>query len=769
MRVVEENVDERLLTGPPPGRADPPAYSPVAAPAESAGQPAGEGKPRTDNAPALLSSRTWSASSRALVLIETERLRGGGFVLAPVFLAAGAFTYSAAAAEPEWFAILLSALAAMLGLVLLRERTFVRALAAVALLVALGFAAGKAEAWRRSTPMLGSAVATEITGRIVALERQHSGRVRVIVDVLTTQRPALRFAPSRIRVTAARLDAAFRPGVGIAGRVRLLPPSGPVRPGGYDFSWRAFFDGVGANGFFLGSPRAVPVAPPGRLAGLANRLEALRIAMADRIRDRIGGAEGEIAAALIVGAAAGIPNDLADAMRLSGLFHVLSISGLHMALVAGLVMGGLRLVFAFFPTFAERHAVKKVAAAAALAAATFYLFLSGAGVATQRSYLMVAVMLAAVIADRPALTMRNLAIAALAILVWSPHEIAGPSFQMSFAATAALIAGWRGFSAWRLRQQTPVRSTGLAATALRWTAAALAGVAATSLLAGGATTLFSAWHFHRVAPLGLFANLAAMPVVSGVIMPAGVAAALAMPFGLDGPFLDAMGRGIAAMNAIANETAARSPLDTVGLVPGHAVALFSAGLVVAAAATTRLAALAAPLLAAGAALAFGASPPGAFVSEDGRLVAVLDGDALAVNRSRPNAFSLDEWRRAVNVEKIVRPGAGGFTCENGLCVFGKPGGPLVVHVETGDAETWCGRAALIVFADPVAKTRCRPGEATVILRRTLARRGSAAIDFIQKDGRSRVVVEHAIAEPFRPWHAHRAFSRAARGLPERKP
>ncbi|MBK8458386.1 MAG: ComEC/Rec2 family competence protein [Phyllobacteriaceae bacterium] len=764
VREAEWRVDERLLTSTPA----PDLVAPLPAPRPPARMP-----PRQwYGAVALVRAmprKVGQALPAIAEALETERLRGGGFLLAPPFFGAGAYVYSVLAAEPGWIALLAAALALSMALWLAHGRPLARMLAALPLLVVAGLIAAKAESWRHSTPMLGSAVATQVSGRIVAIERQATGRLRITLDVLSTREPALRFAPQRIRVTAARLFPGAIPGVGIEGRVRLLPPSGPVRPGGYDFSWRAWFDGIGANGFFLGTPRPAAAAPAGWRASFTAGVEKLRTAMAERIRARVGGAEGEIAAALIVGVAAGVPEDLADAMRVSGLFHVLSISGLHMALVAGLVMGGLRLAFAMFPAFAERHAVKKFAAAAALGAAAFYLFLSGAGVATQRSFLMVAVMLAAVMADRAALTMRNLAIAALAILVWSPHEIAGPSFQMSFAATAALIAGWRVFSVWRAQPNTAPRQRGLARTLTGWIGAAVLGVAATSLLAGGATTLFSVWHFHRVAPLGLIANLAAMPVVSLVIMPSAVGATLAMPFGFDGPFLDAMGRGVATMNAIAVWTAARSPLDAVGMIPGLAVAVFSLGLVVVAAATTRLAWFGAPLLAGGAMLAFTGEAPDAFVSDDGRLVAVADGDALLVNRSRPNAFSLDEWQRAVNAARIVKPGVGGFSCDEGLCVHDSAGRPVVVHAEIGaDAGAWCSRAALLVIADPTMKNPCRRGEATVVTRRTLARRGSAAVEFIATGEGWRAEIVHAVAEPFRPWHAHRAFSRAARGLSERK-
>ncbi|TIT12583.1 MAG: ComEC/Rec2 family competence protein, partial [Mesorhizobium sp.] len=196
-------------------------------------------------------------------------------------------------------------------------------------------------------------------------------------------------------------------------------------------------------------------------ARLASAIEKARESIADHIRGLVGGPEGEIAAALIVGVRAGIPDEINEAMRRTGIYHIISISGLHMALVAGTIMLLLRGAFALFPDFASRRPVKKYAAAAALVSIAAYLVFSGIVVAAERSFIMLAVMLVAVLFDRAALTMRNLAISAIAVILVSPHEVVGPSFQMSFAATAALVgayAGWSDYRADRTTAPPPKRS-----------------------------------------------------------------------------------------------------------------------------------------------------------------------------------------------------------------------------------------------------------------------------------------------------------------------
>ena len=204
-------------------------------------------------------------------------------------------------------------------------------------------------------------------------------------------------------------------------------------------------------------------------------------------------------------------------MYVSSLAHVLSISGYHMAVVAGIVFFVVRALLALVPSLASRRPIKKWAAGAALSAAFFYLLLSGAEVATQRSFIMIAIVLIGVMVDRPALTFRTLTVAALCVMVLSPAAVVHPSFQMSFAATLALIAAYQHGLPWRADADTS-----LGARVALWGGREIAGLILASLVAGLATTPYAAFHFHRVAPYGVLANLLAMPVVSALVMPMGI-------------------------------------------------------------------------------------------------------------------------------------------------------------------------------------------------------------------------------------------------------
>jgi competence protein ComEC len=222
------------------------------------------------------------------------------------------------------------------------------------------------------------------------------------------------------------------------------------------------------------------------------------------------------------------------------------MSGYHMAVVAGIVFFLIRAGLALIPSLGNRYPIKKWAASGAIIAAAFYLLLSGAEVATQRSFIMIAIVLAGVIVDRAALTFRTLAVAAIVVLLLAPQAVVHPSFQMSFAATLALIATYQRALPWQ-----PDRDSPLGRRVALWGAREVTALLLASLVAGLATTPYAAYHFHRLAPYGVLANLLAMPVVSALVMPMGILGVVTMPFGFDAVFWRLMGDGIDWMIRVA--------------------------------------------------------------------------------------------------------------------------------------------------------------------------------------------------------------------------
>lgn len=742
---------------------------------------------RLPDAPAPLRRRHGRAPALRLALgdaLREEGERGTPFLFVPVFMGVGALSYFRLAFEPGWTGLWIAAALALFAALAWRGRALAHGAALAVLFVTIGALAAKFEVTRADTQMNGSEVATRLTGTVVAVQHLANGRVRLVVDILATERPELRYAPSRVRVTARGAPEGIGPGDTVTGVARLMPPSGPVRPGSYDFGFHSYFDGVGAVGFFYYDPerteRPAGAPPPSFRLAAANWIEGVRMAIAGRVRAVLDGAEGEVAATLIAGVRSGIPEDTAEAMRRTGLAHILSISGLHMALVAATVLLGFRAVFGLTPGFSSRHPVRKYGAAGALLACAFYLGISGAEVAAQRSFIMIAVMLTAVLFDREALSLRNLAISAIIVVALRPHEVTGPSFQMSFAATAALIGAYALWRDRRKRPDRPIRRSG-AATLARTAWLYVFGLAMTSVVAGLATAIFGAYHFNRVSPWSLPANLAAMPAVSAVVMPFAVMAALAMPFGLERPFLVLMGWGVGFVNGVAHWFSERTVLDAVGAIPGSAVLVLTAGMLALTLLSTRLRVLAIPLLVAGGAMLAARDLPAVLVSEDARLVALPSQGGLAVNRPRPNAFTAQNWLHATATATIVPPeraevdlsslpdltrAGAGFVCAGDVCAARTIGGALVVHVagtaKEAAVSAWCRLAAVIVFEDATVEEPCAGSGAVALTGRDLARRGSAEIRLARD---ARPVSSQSIAEPYRPWHGHRRFSREARGLP----
>src|SRR3982074_170615 len=426
---------------------------------------------------------------------------------------------------------------------------------------------------------------------------------------------------------------------------RLQPPLAPLRPGSYDFGRDLYFQGIGASGFVMGAVKAKePPASGGLALRYAAFMQGLRDAIDARIRTTLEGDQRAIATALLTGRRDAITTPVNDAMFISGLGHVLSISGYHMAVVAGVVFFAVRALLALIPALTVGFPIKKWSAAAALAAAAFYLLLSGAEVATQRSFFMTAVVLIAVMVDRRAITFRTLAVAAMIVLMTAPEALVHPSFQMSFAATLGLVAL---VQVGMPRLFAAPDNSATAKVAL-WGGREIAMLALASLVAGLATTPYAAFHFHRITPYGVLANLAAMPVVSALVMPAGLLGLVAMPFGFDGVFWWLMGIGIDWMIAVTQWVAA---------LPGAVgrMAAFGIGpLIAASIGIVLLGLLRTPLRWSGAVVllvamvwAIRVPQPDILISADGRNVGVRGQDGrLHLMRAAKDAFLVKEWLAA---------------------------------------------------------------------------------------------------------------------------
>lgn len=394
---------------------------------------------------------------------------------------------------------------------------------------ALGAAAAEWRTDRVAAPRLPGEIGPVIVeGWVEAVE---IGAPRTRMKLRVHRIEGLDDAPVFVRITSPG-ERAFTAGRAIRCRAMLRPPDGPLAPGGYDFARRAYFEQLGATGFALGSCRPIEAPlPEDAWTRAVLQVAALRSDMAETIHDASPGRGGAVAASLIVGDRSHVAEEVNQALFDSGLGHILSVSGLHMSIAGGVVYAGLAALLSLVPALALRFPVPKLAAGGALVMLTLYLIISGASVPAQRAFVMAAVALGAKLIDRPAISMRGLALAALLIVLWMPESVLEPGFQMSFAATAALVAAFEG---WDARRKSAVRlpTPGPIVGSLQAISAGVGGALMVSFVAGLATDPFALYHFQRYSVYGLPANLAVSPLVTFVMAPAAVLAALAAPFGL---------------------------------------------------------------------------------------------------------------------------------------------------------------------------------------------------------------------------------------------
>jgi competence protein ComEC len=449
--------------------------------------------------------------------------------------------------------------------------------------------------------------------------------------------------------------------------------------------------------------------------------DGTREAIDKRIRTILPGDNGAIASALITGKRDTISTPVNEAMYVSGLAHVLSISGYHMAVVAGIMFFTLRALFALMPAFGNRHPIKKWAALAALGAAAFYLVLSGAEVATQRSFIMIAIVLIGVMVDRPTLTFRTLTVAAFGVLLLAPEAVIHPSFQMSFAATLALVAGYQQGLPWMSKGG----DTPLAAKIALWGGREIVGLLIVSLLAGTATIPYIAYHFHRISPYGVIANLIAMPVVSAWIMPVGILGLMIMPLGLDGFCWRLMGGGIEWMTFVALwVTSFPGALGRIAAFGAGPLLVCTAGLVVLCLFKTPLRFIGAFLIAGAAILMVRAPQPDVQIAADGSAIALRgENGRLSMVKSGSDVFAFREWLAAdadARTPKDATLGEG-IRCDAAGCVGKLRDGSLVAIAKTVEAfEEDCRRAVLVVSARDAP-----PGCAAVVIDRNVWRRSGA--------------------------------------------
>jgi competence protein ComEC len=599
----------------------------------------------------------------------------------------------AASLALPWHADRVAAAAAMaaciaIGLALRGGARQVLVAAGITMLIGFGVAATRTQ--RVAAPRLAQPGFAQLVGVITAAEdRSASGEIRLHVAPFD---PAL---PPRVRIgvpqagMAAVLRAALIPGARISAPTRLAPPQGPMLPGGQDFARQTWFDGIGATGTALGPVSLLAPAPPP--SALAARLAAARAALTALLYARLPGTPGSFAAALVTGERGAIPKPVVAAMRDAGLAHLLSISGLHIAIVAAGTLWTTRKLLLLWPWLALRVPVQAIGAAAAAGAAIAYTLLAGSEIPMVRACLATVIVLAGVMLGREALTLRMIAAAALVILLFRPEALFDPSFQLSFAAVTGLVALYQSRLG-RWLNTRPVHD----GWARRLARLALALIV-TGLIAEAMLSATALYHFNRTGLYGAIANLLAIPLTSFVIMPLQIAALAFDRLGIAAPLWWLLGHAYGLLIGWA-EWVARWPGGVLRLptMPPTAYALLIGGglwLCLWNGSVRRWAVL--PLTV-GAVLALTARPPDIWVSADGRQIGLrADSATLLTLRAPPQGFAATRWRTASATDADIALAAyAGARCNRWGCRVTIGSGADAAQLWLTLARTLPDRAAL---------------------------------------------------------------------------
>lgn len=636
--------------------------------------------------------------------------RGALFPWAPVFLAIGIGLYFALRWEPQpaHYAATLC-ICAVAGIAGWRGGPVLGPLWWALALVAAGLCLAGARAHLVAGPQIGWRYYGPVEGRVVGMDRSASDAVRLVLDRVVLDRVAPEATPDRVRVSlhGEQGFAALRPGQIVMMTAHLSVSNGPVEPDSFDFRRHAWFLGLGAVGY-----TRTPVLLLAPSAGDQPVFTA-RMWLSNHVQTALPGESGAFAAAVMAGDRSGMGQTTLDALRVSNLAHLLAISGLHMGLLSGFIFSLFRLGFAAWPALGLRVPAKKLSAFLALIVAAFYLALSGGNVATERAFVMVGVVLVAVMLDRRALTLRAVAVAALIILTLRPDALMGPGFQMSFAATTALVAvfGW-------LREADLPRLP-------KWMRP-VAAVVVSSAVAGLATAPLGAAHFNQFAHYGLIANLLSVPLMGVLIMPAAVLATCLMPFGLEAAPLWVMGQGLSWILSVAHWTAGlEGARGAVWSPPAVVLPLmaFGALAVILWQGAMRWCGLVPVALSL--ALWAGQQRPVLLIAADGALVGAITEQGRALSRAKGAGFVAQNWLDH-DGDASAQEVAAALWQEPMPLPFGSGGN--LIHLRGKAAEqASCGAQDWLVLDRPAPRgLPCR-----VFDSRSLRRSGAVAVHLVR--------------------------------------
>ncbi len=660
---------------------------------------------------------------------------------AVVGLGAGIASWFILDGPTQWLAFLAFTSGAAIAGFMARGGRAERAAGWFALTLTLGCALVWARSERVAAPRLDRPVITSFEARVERAEPLVAKG-----DIRLTLAPADPDLPPRVRVSLPAKTApdGLAAGARIRLKARLTAPPPMALPGSYDFARDSWFRGIGGVGRALGT---VEVLSAGHAAGL----DSVRGRLGRHIRERLPGSSGTIATALATGDKNAVSAEDADAMRRSGLAHLLAVSGLHIGAVVGATMLLALKLLALSERAALRLNLIMVAAGAGALTGIAYTLLTGMQVPTVRSCIAALLVLAGIALGREAISLRLIAVGALVVLLVRPELLTGASFQFSFAAVTAIVALHTTQWARRVFHR---RDDGL----LRGFGRAVLALLATGIAVEIALIPFALYHFHKAGLYSVAANLIAIPLTTFVVMPLEAGALFLDLAGLGAPIWYLAGVAIDVLLWIAHTVGySKGAVAMIASMPRWAFALIVCGGLWLCLWNGRARFLGVLPFVIGAAGAASAPVPDLLVTGDGRHLAIVSEDGTPVIlRSRSGSFVRDllTENSGFDGDPKALDSAPFASCSRDSCVADIERGERSLRLLSTRSSTridWAPLVAACAEADIVVSDRWLPRACTPkwlkLDRRSLGSTGGVAI-YLSRQPRVKTVAERVGRHPW---------------------
>ena len=622
-----------------------------------------------------------------------------------------------------------------------------------ALIIIIGYSLALYRTHTSTTPLLSQTLKSfDVVMMVEENQPLQKSRIRYTGKLLSLSKLSKNKIPKRVRIRTTDQGPRFKYGDLLCMRAMLARPKGPIRAGGYDFGFALWFKQIGATGFNISPLRLCPYNQDRieHQSSISQLIANIRSFIGNKIDNGLNEPERAMARALILGDRGRVNRDDLEAMRKAGLGHLLAISGLHMAVFGGTLFILIRALLALFPIFSQNHPIKKYAALSALIGSFVYFLISGQSIPTQRAVLMISVLFTAIMIERTALTLRNVAVAALIILFLKPESLMSAGFQMSFAAVTALIVTYqmlRDFEPLKNLKHTPSSS---------WLKPFyyLGGIWITSIIATIATAPFAIYHFQNVSYMGPVGNMLAIPVFSLLLMPSALISLILMPFGLEALAFIPLKYSIQILLSTAHWTASFYPATiTFGAISLSTVLIMMAGLVLVFFTNRPVNLIGAMLIIIAPISTLKQEKPDIYIGATAELIALRGEDQkLYAPTGRKGTFVLKNWLKADGDTRTINyvRNSQYLLCDDSACT-GKTSNLRVTLIKSIAAlEEACQTADILIYRFSITR-KCKNPK-LILSKKELTNSGTLSIYI--KDGKMEIISANQFRKN-RIWSAYR--------------